>query len=181
MIRSKFFHNPLFTILLVAIFSASSSSLVAQGGFRKSLIREYGYQAGIPQVQSNVRLNEINTLAFRHFRKNYASVEQAYWEKNQHGFMAKFTESDQLNLVYYDNEGSFQYSVRYLAENDLNHDLQKRLKREFPGYQFDILSEINNEVRTVYLVTLKNKYSMKSLMIDQGEIKVIEDLNYAGL
>ena len=95
--------------------------------------------------------------------------------------MARFTESDQLNLVYYDNEGSFQYAVRYLAENDLNHDLQKRLKREFPGYQFDILSEINNEVRTVFLVTLKNKYSMKSLMIDQGEIKVIEDLNYAGL
>ncbi len=86
-----------------------------------------------------------------------------------------------MSLAYYDNQGAFLYSVKYFEESDLNNDLQKRLKREYPGFQFDILTEINNEIKTIYLVTLKNKYSMKSLLIEQGEIRVIDDLNYAGL
>jgi hypothetical protein len=170
------------TIIAIGGFSLFiSGKMMAQGNARKAIYKESGFAGSDHQVQSNVRLNEINPQAFRHFRKNYPSVEQEYWEKTQNGLTAHFTESGKTSLAYYDNQGGFLYSVKYFEEADLNTDLQKRLKREYPGFQFDILTEINNETKTVYLVTLKNKYAMKSLLIDQGEIKVIDDLNYAGL
>ena len=179
--KPKIFNISLIIKILCAIFLFSPIDLKAQSSGKKHINRESGFNIPDQQVQSNVRLNEINILAFRHFRKNNPLIEQEYWEKTQHGLTVKFRDADKISLAYYDNQGAFLYTVKYFEESDLNIDLQKRLKREYPGFQFDILTEINNEIKTVYLVTLKNKYSMKSLLIEQGEIRVIDDLNYAGL
>jgi len=169
------------TITTICFFSLLQVTVHAQGNWKKAINHHGNLDESAQSFQSNVRLNEINTQAFRHFRKNYPSVEQEYWEKTRNGYTVRFKESDKLSLAYYDNQGGFLYAVKYFVESDMDIELQKRLKREYPGYQFDILTEINNEIKTVYLVTLKNKYSLKSLMIDQGEIRVIDDLNYAGL
>jgi hypothetical protein len=178
---SKIFCKPLVIIMIGGISLLFSNEIKAQGNIKKAIYKESGFSGVEHPVQSNVRLNEINPQAFRHFHKNYPSVVQEFWEKTQNGFTAHFKEADKISLAYYDNQGGFLYSVKYFEESDLNNELQKRLKREYPGFQFDILTEINNETKTVYLVTMKNKYAMKSLLIDQGEIRVIDDLNYAGL
>jgi hypothetical protein len=177
----KNFNKLLITSILCILALFFSIDLKAQSPGKNHFNKASGFNVTDQPVQSNVRLNEINILAFRHFRKNYPLVEQEYWEKTQHGLTVRFKDSDKMSLAYYDNQGAFLYSVKYFEESDLNIDLQKRLKREYPGFQFDILTEINNETKTIYLVTLKNKYSMKSLLIEQGEIRVIDDLNYAGL
>jgi hypothetical protein len=177
----KFYTKAFIFSILCGTLLFLSIDLKAQTPGKKHINKETGFSLTDQPVQSNVRLNEINTQAFRHFRKNYPLVEQEYWEKTQHGLTVRFKDSEKMSLVYYDNQGTFLYTVKYFEESDLNIDLQKRLKREYPGFQFDILTEINNETKTIYLVTLKNKYSMKSLLIEQGEIKVIDDLNYAGL
>jgi hypothetical protein len=179
--KHKILNISLITSILCLFLVILSTDINAQSSGKKLYNRESGFNIPDQQVQSNVRLNEINTLAFRHFRKNNPQIEHEYWEKTQHGLTVKFKDSDNLSLAYYDNQGAFLYTVKYFEESALNSDLQKRLKREYPGYQFDILTEINNEIKTIYLVTLKNKYSMKSLLIEQGEIRVIDDLNYAGL
>jgi hypothetical protein len=55
------------------------------------------------------------------------------------------------------------------------------MKREFPGFEPDIVSEINNDTRTVYIITLKSAHSMKSVLYKEGSFQVIDDLEYAGL
>lgn len=177
----KIFNISLITIFLCTLVLLFPIGLKAQSSGKKHNNQESGFNVSDHPVQSNVRLNEINILAFRHFRKNNPQIEQEFWEKTQHGLIVRYKDSEKQSLAYYDNYGAFLYSVKYFEESDLNNDLQKRLKREYPGFQFDILTEINNEIKTIYLVTLKNKYSMKSLLIEQGEIRVIDDLNYAGL
>ena len=169
------------TIISICFIFLLQATVHAQGNWKKGTNQHGNVPEVMQMIQSNVRLNEINTQAFRHFRKNNPLIEHEYWEKTQNGLTVRYKDSDKLGLAYYDNQGAFLYTVKYFEESDLNIDLQKRLKREYPGFQFDILTEINNEIKTIYLVTLKNKYSMKSLLIDQGEIRVIDDLNYAGL
>jgi phage-related protein len=176
----KFFNNSL-TVSALSLFLFFSLNLCGQSYEKKPGIRESGFNPADQQFQRNVRLNEINVSAIRHFRKNHPTVEQEYWEKTQQGLTVHFKDMDKMSLAYYDNQGAFLYSVKYFEESYLNNDLQKRLRREYPGFQFDILTEINNDTKTIYLVTIKNKYSMKSLLIEQGEIRVIDDLNYAGL
>lgn len=178
---SKILCKSLIIISIGGISLLFSSKIQAQANIKKAIYKESGFSVPEYQVQSNIRLNDINPQAFRHFRKNYPAIEQEYWEKTQNGLIAHFKNAENISLAYYDNQGAFLYSVKYFEESALNHELQKRIKREYPGFQFDILTEVNNEIKTIYLVTLKNKYNMKSLMIDQGEIRVIDDLNYAGL
>jgi hypothetical protein len=178
---SKIFCKPLVIIAIATISLLFTNEIKAQESFKNTVLKQSEFTGSERLIKSNVRLNDINPQAFRHFRKNHASVENEYWEKTSKGLIAHFREEDRMSLAYYDNLGTFLYSIKYFEESDLNADLQNRLKREFPGFQFDILTEINNEIKTVYLVTLKNKYAMKSLMIDHGEIRVIDDLNYAGL
>lgn len=179
--KNNIFSPKLLTIIVLGFFTLLTFQVGAQENWKKAVYQSDNFSEKGHSFQSNVRLNEINTQAFRHFRKSFPAIESEYWEKNQNGFMARFKESNKFTMVYYDNQGSFQYSVKYFEESDLDEEIQKRIKKEYPGFQLDIVTEINNEIRNVYLVTLKNKYSMKSLLINQGEIQVIDDLNYAGL
>ena len=178
--KGKFICKSL-TIISICFIILLQVTVHAQENWKKGTNQHGNLPEGVQMIQSNVRLNEINTQAFRHFRKNNPLIEHEYWEKTQNGLTVRYKDSDKMSLAYYDNQGAFLYSVKYFEESDLNNDLQKRLKREYPGFQFDILTEINNEIKTIYLVTLKNKFSMKSLLIEEGEIRVIDDLNYAGL
>ena len=91
---SKTFCKPLVIIAIGSFSLLFSGNLMAQGGFKKAIYKESGFIGSDHQVQSNVRLNEINPQAFRHFRKNYPTVDQEYWEKTQNGFTAHFKESD---------------------------------------------------------------------------------------
>ncbi len=68
----------------------------AQGNLPEKSHNNRNQGSDVPdhQVQSNVRLNEINPQAFRHFRKNNPLIEQEYWEKTQNGLIVRYKDSD---------------------------------------------------------------------------------------
>ena len=127
----------------------------------------------------NARLNEIPVQAYRHFQKIFSRVESVSWERGNRGFQVRYQAEGIPGHAFYDQHGNFQYSVRYFEVTQCDASILERLKQEFPGYHADIISEVYNETRLVYLVTLKNALSMKSVMIRDGEIQVIDDLAYA--
>ncbi|MGL6269802.1 MAG: hypothetical protein ACRC2O_17845, partial [Chitinophagaceae bacterium] len=133
---SKILCKSLIIISIGGISLLFSSKIQAQSNIKKAIYKESGFSVPEYQVQSNIRLNDINPQAFRHFRKNYPAIEQEYWEKTQNGLIAHFKNAENISLAYYDNQGAFLYSVKYFEESALNHELQKRIKREYPGFQF---------------------------------------------
>ena len=129
----------------------------------------------------NTRLNDIPAQAYRHLSKNYPQAREAAWSRVSGGYQARFQENGIMTQVCYDERGAFRQAIRYLEAGQADAELLKKLGRAFPGYQPDIISEINNECRIVYLITLKNQYSMKSVLYREGEFQLIDDLDYAGL
>lgn len=127
----------------------------------------------------NVRLNEIPAQAYRHFHKNFSKVESVSWARTNRGYQVRYQVDGIPGQALYDPYGNFQYSVRYFEIGQCDAAIIDQLKRAFPGYSADIISEVNNETRLVYLVTLKNEFSMKSVMIRDGQVQVIDDLAYA--
>jgi hypothetical protein len=130
---------------------------------------------------ANTRLNDIPSHAYRHFAKNYPQAEQTIWSKQSGGYQVRFNASGTLCQANYDRFGNFLHGIRYLEAGQIDGQLLRRLKREFPGFDPDIVSEVNNESRTVYVITLKNAFSMKSVVLREGVFQVIDDLDYAGL
>jgi hypothetical protein len=127
----------------------------------------------------NIRLNEIPGQAYRHFQKNFSRVEAVSWSRENRGFQVRFQRDGLPSQAHYDLHGNFRYAVRYFEAGQFDAQIMDRIKRAFPGYQPDIISEIDNDTRLVYLVTLKNDFSMKSIMVRDGDIQVIDDLSYA--
>jgi len=152
------------TLLLLIIISSLTTNALAQA---------------VRNFESNVRLNEINSQAFRHFKKNYTSVNAEVWCKTKDGFVVKFEDQQIINQVFYDERGAFRYGIKYFEEKDLGKEIRHRVHKEFPGYQIDVVSEINSDVNTVYLMSLKNKTSVKNIMLSDSDLKVIEDIMYA--
>jgi len=95
------------------------------------------------------------------------------------GFVVKFEDQQIINQVFYDERGAFRYGVKYCEEKDLGKEIRYRVHKEFPGYQIDVVSEINSDDNTIYLMSLKNKTSVKNIMLSDSDLKVIEDIMYA--
>ena len=149
-------------LFVLCVFNSSSS---AQG-----VIREFS---------SNLRLNDINPQAFRHFKKNYSSVSNEYWSKTDAGFVVKYTENQVISQVFYDQRGAFMYGIKYFEEKDLSKEIRSMVHKEFPEYQIDVVSEINSDANVIYLMSLKNKMTVKNIMISETGLRVIEDILYA--
>jgi hypothetical protein len=165
--------------LLLATVAFSPVRLKAQEEPAKKIPLEYAVDESGYSRPLNVRLNEIPGQAYRHFYKNFPKVASVSWARGCRGYEVRYQAEGIPCQALYDQYGNFQYSVRYLEVAQCDAVILERLKREFPGYQADIISEVNNDTRLVYLVTLKNAISMKSVMIRDGEVQVIDDLAYA--
>jgi hypothetical protein len=173
--------NFLLINVLVAISALSPLALVAQADAVNQMLAHSQARQTDYARPANTRLNEIPVQAYRHFARNFSHAEETSWSKVAGGFLVRFQSSGTLNQASYDRYGNFLHGIRYLAPTQIDAHLLKRMKREFPGFEPDIVSEINNDTRTVYIITLKSAHSMKSVLYKEGSFQVIDDLEYAGL
>ena len=134
--------------------------------------------AGASPKADHRRMNEIHANAVRHYLRNYPDAANAQWHKSGTGYQVKFLEKGQECLAIYTEKGLFRHTVRFLDESVLHPSVLKKIRKDFPEYATDIVAEILTENKKQFLVTLKNNRSMKSLVIDQQAITVIDELEY---
>jgi hypothetical protein len=127
-------------------------------------------------MTSNVPLNEINTHAFRHFRKHYPDVTGENWTKTEEGYIVSFTRDALRNQVYFDQRGGYLYSVKYYGAGNIGKDLESLIKRSYPQYIIDVVTEITDREKLFYLVKIETSASVKTLSVADGKLEVIEEL-----
>ena len=138
----------------------------------------FGEGAGIT---SNVPLNEINIHAFRHFRRRWPAVTGETWCKADGGYMVSFKEKSLRCQARFDARGGFQYSLKYYAGKDVSPDLSGLIRIKYPDYRIDVVTEVNNNEKTFYLVKIENSSSVKALSISEGRMEVYEELINGGV
>lgn len=131
-------------------------------------------------LTSNVPLNEINIHAFRHFRKRWPAVTGETWLKADDGYIVSFTENSLRNQARFDARGSFLYSLKYYAGKNISGDLSILIKRKYPGYDINVVTEITDGEKIFYLVKIENSSSVKTLSISEGKVEVFEELVNGG-
>lgn len=170
-------------ILIISALAVSTLaapvSLTAQGEENFFYYASLYKGARLASGNSMPRLNEIPAVASRHLVKNYQRAAEASWTRKPGGYVATIEQQGNLVQVNYDQVGNFQYSVRFLEFEALGTEVCRQITKNYPSYKVDIVAEVKSEFRTEFILTLKNEFSMKGLMVRNGQIQVIDDLVYA--
>jgi hypothetical protein len=126
---------------------------------------------------SNVPINELSPRAYRRFHRLFREVPAGeYWFKYEKGYQVSFTLERHHEFAYFDPSGAFLYSLRYFEGSELSKDMTNFVKRKFPDYKIDVVTEVNNGQETFYILQIMNPEYIKTVTIADGRIDVVKEL-----
>jgi len=127
---------------------------------------------------SNVPINELSPAAYRRFHRRFREVPTGeYWFKYAEGYQVSFTQDQHREFAYFDHSGMFLYSLKYYDGKDLPQDMEWVVKRKFPDYKIDVVTEVNDGQKTFYMLQIVNPDKIKVLTFVDGRIDVINELH----
>jgi hypothetical protein len=124
---------------------------------------------------SEVRLNDLNIKAVRHFVKNYQGVNTEQWYKISDGFIASFTKDSIQTKVVYDLKGNWHCTLNAFDENRLSPDIRNKVKNKYYDFNILVAYQIIFEEDVIYIIKIDNATKLKILKIADGEIEVAGD------
>jgi hypothetical protein len=134
----------------------------------------YTYNDQGNNISSNVPLNEINSRAWRTFHHLFRTVTgDECWFYSDQGYQVSFIQNGYHYEAYFDQRGSYRYSLHHYAGKEIPREPGNLLKREYPEYQLNIVTEITDGEKIVYLVRLVNPTSIKDISLCEGDIRVL--------
>jgi hypothetical protein len=127
---------------------------------------------------SNVPINELSAKAFRRFHRRFREVSTGEsWFKYDQGYQVSFVLAQHHEFAYFDVSGVFLYSLRYYDGKELPKDLAELVKRRFPDYKIDVVTEVNDGQKTFYTLQIINPDYIKVLTVADGRIDIVKELN----
>jgi hypothetical protein len=126
---------------------------------------------------SNVPINELSAKAYRRFHRRFREVPTGeYWFKYAEGYQVSFTMDQHHEFAYFNPGGTFMYSLRYYGAGELSKDMREFVKRRFPDYTVDVVTEVNDGMKTFFMLQIMNPDHIKLVTISEGRVDVIKEL-----
>ncbi len=136
----------------------------------------YSYNGDDNPVTSNVPLNEINPRAWRNFHRIFPEATgEEKWFLSGAGYKVSFSLRGQPFQAWFANHGAYRYSLHYYSGKEIHRDPGDLIRRKYPDYQLNIVTEITDGEKTVYVVRLVSAFHIKTLSVCDGELRVVED------
>jgi hypothetical protein len=133
-------------------------------------------------ISCNVPLNELNSRACRHFHRLFRGVTGTeYWIKSPDGYQVDFTMADgHQRQAFFNLNGLYRYSVKFYSGKEIPREQGDLVRNRFAGYQINVVTEITDGDKIVYLVRIFNSSSVKNVYVCEGKIDVLEELTNGG-
>lgn len=133
-------------------------------------------------IHSNVPLNEINPHAWKHFHKLFPAADGGeYWFASEEGFQVSFIQKGYHYQAFFDQHGAYRYSLHYYEGKEIPREPGQLIAARYPDFRIDVVTEVTDGVKTIYLVKLLNATTLRTLSICDGKIDVIEELTNGGV
>ncbi|HUB61961.1 MAG TPA: hypothetical protein VL978_14705 [Puia sp.] len=127
---------------------------------------------------SNVPINELSPKAYRRFHRRFREVPTGeYWFKYPDGYQVSFLLDQHREFAYFDQGGMFRYSLRYYDGKEAPKEMEAFVKRRFPDYRIDVMTEVNDGQKTFYMLQIMNPDKIKVVTVADGRIDIINELN----
>ena len=168
--------NVLLTSLLVAgcVLGMANSSF-SQNGI--SMIRNASIVTAMRDLGYS---SPLNLKAEKDFRKRFATADGEKWFEFRRGYAAVFTSDDVRFRVEYDSKGNWSATEKGYTEDKLNRDIRSIVKQAYFDYDITYVKEFMVPGMfgvSVYVITIEDWNSFKTLSVCEGEIRVIQELS----
>ncbi len=120
----------------------------------------------------------LNTKAVKDFRKRFAATDDEKWLDYRAGYAAVFTSDDIRFRVEYDSKGNWSGTEKGYKEIKLDRDIRKIVKQVYFDYAIAYVREFivpGMSGVPVYVITIEDEDSFKTLAVCEGEIRVTEE------
>jgi hypothetical protein len=161
---------PACTLLFIQFFLPSSSNSQYLSLPQKVLL-------SAASANPELRLNEINSRASRHFKTHFSPEDREKWIKEDNFYIANFKEGRIRAKAYYDLKGWFAYCMKTYSGNLLTGDIRSAILQKFAGYAIDVVNEITDLEHPFYLIKIKSSTNIKTLRVLDGNVEVLEDFS----
>jgi hypothetical protein len=127
-------------------------------------------------ITSNVPLNEISSHAWRNFHHIFRTLTgNEYWFYSDQGYQVSFSLNGINYQAFFDQHGGYRYSLHHYAGKEIPREPGDLIKRKYPDYQLNIVTEITDGERIVYLVRLVSPTHIKTISLCEGDFQVVGD------
>ncbi|MES2645922.1 MAG: hypothetical protein V4717_03525 [Bacteroidota bacterium] len=126
---------------------------------------------------SSLKSSKMTARAFKDFSKTFKNVTNADWVAGQTGgYIASFHQDESLNMVFYNDNGKYLYTIKRHTEKQLPKEIRHMVKTTYYDYAIIGAEEVLIDNKTIFLVHIKfDKYS-KTIRIDENTMEAIEEL-----
>ncbi len=100
------------------------------------------------------------------------------WFYSAQGYQVSFVLNGCYYQAFFDQHGSYRYSLLYTLwppRESIPREPGDLLRRKYPEYQLNIVTEITDGEKIVYLVRLASSTNIKTVSLCDGDIQVIAE------
>ena len=172
MMACHIFHRLLMGVVLLPCLVAAQQNFIRPAG--------YPVDGSTRTVGGDLPLNEINIHAYRYLHKNWPSAVNEMWSRTGKGFAVYFMEQGIRNRVFFNSKGGFLSAMKYYAAANLNADLAGMVKKRYPDFVVQVVTEVTDGNRTCYFIRIGNGHTLRTLSFNDGKLEIYEELVNAG-
>jgi len=125
----------------------------------------------------------MNMKAEKDFRKRFAATDNEKWFDYRNGYAAVFMSDDIRYRVEYDSRGNWNGTEKGYKEPKLDRDVRRIVKQVYFDYEIAYVKEFMVPGMfgiPVYIITIDDGVSFKTLSVCEGEIRVTEEFSKNG-
>jgi hypothetical protein len=123
-----------------------------------------------------LRMNEVNSHAARHFLENFSPSSTVKWFRDEQHYIATFQEGDSTDRVYYNNNGNFDFCIKYYRPEALEPYLKSIVFKKFPGCEILTVTELTNLESKELSIKIKDGIYIKTLSCSEEGIEITENI-----
>ncbi len=129
---------------------------------------------------ADLRMNEVNVHAVRHFLAHFYPTTPVKWFQDEQHFVAIFKEGDSTDRVYYKTNGNFDGCFKYYGAEDLDRQLKSTVMSKFPGCEIMTITELTNLDKKELYIKIKDGAYIRTLTCSNEGIEITENMKDGG-
>lgn len=127
-------------------------------------------------ISSSLKVNKANTKAVKEFSKSHPQAENVQWYVETNGSFVYYSLNEKKGRRFYNGKGMFVYDILTYSEKDLPLDIRAMVKQTYYlDYDITLVKEIHTAGKTIYIIDIQSKSTLKTLRICNDEMEVLEE------
>lgn len=124
--------------------------------------------------KSTINEMDVNINAVRDFRRDFKNATDIKWVQSETGASVYFSIDGIKMRSSYNLRGVKEYSLKYYDETRMPSDLRQRVRSNYYDHNISIVTEVQRNNQTFYLVKMENENEYLTVKVADDEISVFE-------